>query len=262
MKKTALYKNKYTISYAEYGDKNGCPLLINHGLIASIDDYYLFERLIQVGAHLISIARPGYGDSSPCVMKNIAEWADIVSIVIEELNISQFDVLGLSSGAPYSYALGCKFPRGVKSIYIFSGIPALYDEEVLSHWPHPVKRNATIAEMQELAYELFFSNLSAEDLERNDIKDSLKNNCFGIAQDLRLRCMDWGFRLQDVGEKVIIQHSKTDQAVPFITALLTSKLLPNCSLDIKETGEHFSSEVLDDFIRAFIAADYVGASIP
>jgi len=256
MKKSVRYKNENTVAYAEYGDKSGYPILINHGLIASINDYLLFERLIQLGAHLVCIARPGYGESSPYVMWNMAEWADIVSVLIDELDLSQFDILGMSSGAPYSYSIGYKFPDKVRNIYIFSGIPALYDEEVLSYWPHPVQRNASIAEMQMVAKEVFFSNISKEDLEKDDIKDSMMNHCFGIAQDLRLRSMDWGFRLEDVSARVTMQHSKEDQAVPFITALLTSKLLPDCRLDVKEHGDHFSNEALDDFIKVFIAGNY------
>lgn len=256
MKKTLLYKNVNSLSYAEYGDKNGYPILIQHGLIASINDHHLFELLIETGARLISIARPGYGDSSPYKMKNIAEWADIVSVLVDELGLSQFDVLGISSGAPYSYAIGYKFPDQVRNLFILSGTPALYDEEVLSLWPYPVKKNARIAEMQKLAYNLFFSHLSKEDLDKDDIKDSMRYHCFGIAQDLRLRCMDWGFQLSDVKGKVYMRHSKSDDSVPFITAQMTSKLLPNCRLEIRENDVHFSKEVLDNFIRTVMGGYY------
>ena len=96
--KSIGYKNRQTISYAEYGDKNGFPVLINHGMIASIRDGWLFDRLIRLGAHLVCIARPGYGESSPFQMQNIGQWADIVSVLIEELHLARFDVFGMSSG--------------------------------------------------------------------------------------------------------------------------------------------------------------------
>jgi pimeloyl-ACP methyl ester carboxylesterase len=252
MKKSIQYKKANVIFYAEYGNKHGFPILVNHGLIASIDEYNLFDRLIRMGAHLICIARPGYGDSSPYELRDIGEWAELVSVLIDELKLSRFDILGMSSGAPYSYSIGYRFPDRVRNIYIFSGIPALYDEKILSHWPYPVNKNASLAQMQVLAHELFFSQLSREDLGRNDIKDSMSNNCFGIAQDLKIRCLDWGFRLPDIRANVYMQHSKEDHAVPFVTALLTSKLLPNCKLDSREHGEHFSPERLDEFIRAVI----------
>src|SRR3972149_4553555 len=102
----------------------------------------------------------------------------------------------MSSGAPYSYAIGNKLPK-VRNIFIFSGTPALYDERVLLLWPYEVKKDASMIELERSAKEIFFSNVSQEDLLRNDIKDSMMNNCFGIAQDLKLRCMDWGFDLSE-----------------------------------------------------------------
>lgn len=256
MKEILPYKNGHSLSYVEYGDNNGYPILVQHGLIASIRDAHLFDRLIESGTHLICIARPGYGESSPYPMTNMAEWGDIVSVLVDELKISQFDILGMSSGAPYSYAIGYQLPDKVRNIFIFSGIPALYDEKVLSHWPYEVTKDASIAEMEDLAYKLFFSNLSKEDLEREDIKDSMMNNYFGIAQDFKLRCMDWGFKLSEVKENVYMQHSMTDDNVPFITAEITASLLPNCQLDIRKSGEHFSKDALDNFIKTVVTETY------
>jgi pimeloyl-ACP methyl ester carboxylesterase len=256
MTQTVLYIDGNLLSYAEYGDKNGYPILVQHGLIASIRDYGIFERLIQLGTRLICMARPGYGESSPYVMGSIAEWADIAAVLIDELKLSRFDVLGMSSGAPYSYSIGYRYPDRVRNIYIFSGIPALYDDEVQSRWPYPVTKDASIAEMQKLARELFFPNLSEEDLEKDDVRDSMMNNCFGIAQDLKLRCMDWGFSLSDVKGHVYMQHSRSDSAVPLSTAMITANMLPNCRLEIKESGVHFSNEALDEFIRTTMAGYY------
>jgi pimeloyl-ACP methyl ester carboxylesterase len=250
------YKNDYSLSYTEYGDPSGYPVLIQHGLIASIQPTHLFDRLLKLGTRLICIARPGYGDSSPYILKNIGEWADIVSVLIDHLELAQFDILGMSSGAPYSYAIGCKFPAKVRNIFILSGIPAMYADEVLAFWPWEVKKDARIAEMQKLAYELFFSHCSPADLQNDDIKDSLRNDCFGLAQDFKLRCVDWGFNCSDVKPHVWMRHSRADDSVPFVTAEITSRLLANCTLDIRETDVHFSNEVLDEFIRTVMAGWY------
>lgn len=256
MENLLRYKGENLLSYAEYGDQSGYPILVQHGMIASIRDHHLFDRLIGAGTRLISIARPGYGGSSPYHMKNMAEWGDIVAVLVHELHLAHVDVLGISSGAPYSYAIGYRLPGKVQNIFILSGTPALYDEDILAFWPYPVNRNAAIAELQALARDLFFSHLSEEDLSRNDVRDSMMNNCFGIAQDLRLRCMDWGFSLSDVSTYVCMQHSKLDDQVPFITAEMTSRLLPNCRFEATESGGHFSSEVLDDFIERAMMGHY------
>jgi hypothetical protein len=73
------------------------------------------------------------------------------------------------------------------------------------------------------------------------------NGCFGIAQDLRIRCMGWGFTLSEVREAVHMEHSKTDREVPLSTAEMTAKMIPNCRLGIRQ-GEHFSDEALGKFI--------------
>ena len=253
MTQTVRYKDKFSLSYAEFGNQNGFPILINHGLIASIKDYALFKRLIALGARLVCMARPGYGASDPYELKNIAEWADMVGSIIEELGLSQFDVLGMSSGAPYSYAIGYKFPDKVRNIYIFSGIPALYADEVLAVWPHPVNKQASLPELQSLAHELFFANVPEVDLEKNDIKDSMMNECFGLALDFKIRCLDWGFTLAEVQETVFMQHSRYDNLAP---VEITARLLPNCRLVIKESDVHFSEEMLDEFIQDTIAPFY------
>ena len=128
-------------------------------------------------------------------MSDIAEWGEMVFILVDELELSQFDLLGMSSGAPYSYAIAHKLPEKVRNIFIFSGIPTLYDENVLAVWPYPANKDAGIAELEELAKELFFSNLSPESFSQNDIQDSMRHNCFGNALDFKLRCNSWGFLL-------------------------------------------------------------------
>jgi pimeloyl-ACP methyl ester carboxylesterase len=224
MKQRLTYKNGGVLSYAEYGNQNGTPILVQHGLIASIDDFDLFERLIRNHARLICIARPGYDGSAPYEMACFGEWAEIVSPLIEKLNLTQFDVLAMSSGAPYGYALGWRFPGKVRNIYVFSGIPALYDEAVRADWPYPVIENQSLDELEDLAHELFFANLTDEDRLKNDIRDSTRHHGFGVAQDLKLRWADWGFRLAEVTARVFMRHSILDEAVPYQTAVIVAGL--------------------------------------
>jgi len=86
----------------------------------------------------------------------------------------------------------------------------------------------------------------------------MKNHCFGLAQDLKLRSMDWGFKLSEVKGNVYMQHSRADQNVPFITAKMTANLLPNCKFMIRDMGEHFSKEALDEYIKTVIFEFYEG----
>ena len=249
MIQTLRYGNGNRLAYSDFGNRQGFPLLIQHGLIASIREEDLFGSLIENGRRLISMARPGYGESSPYPMDNLAQWGEIVSQLVEELGLLQFDVLGMSSGAPYSYAIGYRLPQKTRRIYIFSGVPALYDEAILRHWPYPVDKSARLPELESLAKQIFFSNLTPGDLAKNDIHDSMMNNCFGVAQDLRLRPLDWGFRLGELRTAVIMEHCRKDADVPLITAEMTARLIPDCRLTIREAGGHFSEQTLDSFLR-------------
>jgi pimeloyl-ACP methyl ester carboxylesterase len=252
LKQKLAYKNGLQLAYLDIGDRNGYPVLVQHGLIASIDDYDLFDRLIQRQVRLICAARPGYGESSPYLLESYAEWGDIVSHLVEELHLPRFDILGMSSGAPYGYSIGYTIPEKVGGIFIVSGMPALYDEGVLAAWPNEPVQDMAMSDLEELAHQLFFSNLTKEDLQRNDLRDSLMNHGFGVAQDLRLRFLDWGFRLSDVQGRVFMRHSKADDSVPFQTAVRTAELLPNCHLELQESGPHFSREVLESFIEEIV----------
>ncbi len=248
-----LFNHDQAVAFVESGCTAGFPILIQHGMIASINDQQLFARLAKTGARLVSIARPGYGRSSPYEMKNVGEWGEIIGMLADRLGLAQFDVFGISSGAPYAYAIGGKLPGRVRNIFILSGIPALCEDAVAARWPFPVNRGANIAEMQTLAREIFFPNSSPADLERDDIKDSMEYDCFGPALDLKIRGMDWGFPFSAIQAPVFMRHSRTDNIA---CAELTAQLLPHCRLEIREHDDHFSQPVLDDFITTVMVPHY------
>lgn len=249
MQHIALPQTSSSIAIAEYGDQDGFPVLVQHGIIASIKDHRIFQRLERSGARAICMARPGYGESSPFILNNIAAWGDLVAVIVDALQLEQFDVLSMSSGASYGYAIANRFPQMARNIYVYSGIPALYDTAVAAHWPYPIDRNASIEDMQKVAHEYFFSGVTEQDLRRNEIHDSMMHDCFGIAQDLRIRVRDWGFSLAEIKQPVYMQHSRYDTSVPFISAEMTAKMLPNCDLIIKEDDVHFSPAALDEYIQ-------------
>lgn len=246
------YEDGNQLAYFEFGNQDGFPVLIQHGLIAAISETALFTKLIELNLRLISMARPGYGRSSPKLMNNIGEWGEIIEVLVNHLQISAFDIFGISSGAPYSYAIGHHFPDQARNIFILSGTPALYDQRIQALWPFPIDQQASLEELEKLAFDLFFANLADEDFARAEIRDSMMNRCLGLAQDFRLRCLDWGFKLAEVTQTVHMRHSLEDEAVPYSTAQKTADLLPNCIFESRKVDPHFSPAVLDDFILTVI----------
>ncbi len=254
MKKTLPYFNDQILSYAEFGDPHGEAVLVQHGMIASVDDGALFHRLTEAGKRVICAARPGYGDSSPYAMEKIGDWGEIITVLVDALGSDHFDVLGISSGAPYAYAVAARLPQRTRRVWILSGIPALYDAGVQALWPHPLNPQASLAEMRAVAKEVFFGYLSPAELANpdtldDDTRDSLRNDGFGPALDLQIRGRDWGFTLADVHAPVWMRHSRADMPA---LAQRTAQLLPDCRLDLRENDPHFSPAVLDDFLGSLI----------
>lgn len=247
MAKTILEVDNQKIAIDDYGDQNGKVLVINHGMIASIYDESLFDMLINLGYRIVAAARPGYGKSSVFQLKNIAEWGEITEKILDQLGISTCSVFGISSGAPYAYALGQRSLK-VRNIYILSGIPALYMEEIQQNWPFPVNNETKLEELQQIAKDIFFGNGYQLNSADQNMTDSYKNNCYGIALDLYLRTKDWGFLVNDIRQNVFMEHTQDDASVPFICAEQTRKQIKNCTFIKKVSGGHFSEALLNDFI--------------
>jgi len=216
--------------------------------MASIKDIGLFEDLSRF-ARVICIARPGYGESSPYELKNLLEYGEIISKFIEELAINKLDVIGASAGAIYGYAIAKACSEKIRNFYVYSGAPALYDEKIRKNWPYPISEEITVEDSKKIAYDVFFSNISKDEKEKDYIKDSMANNCFGEGQNIRIRFKDWGFTLSEIKAKVYIQHSKKDYVLPYVMAERTAELLSDCELELLEDGEHFTVEGFESFIK-------------
>jgi len=248
MIKKFYFGSDNVLAYNDFGNKDGFPILVQHGTMASINDTDSFAELGKV-ARVICIARPGYGESSPYVLQNLLEYGRIVEKLVEELSINKFDVFGSSAGALYCYAIAKVCPGKTRNIYVYSGTPALYDEEVRKNWPFPIPGEMTVEDSQKIAFDVFFSHFSEKDKKQNFIKDSMANNCFGEGQNLRIRFKDWGFTLSEVKAKVYMQHCKKDEVLPYIMAERTAKLLGDCELELLEEGGHFTGEAYNSFIQ-------------
>ncbi len=241
-----------TLSYSDIGPEEGYPILVQHGMIASIQDTDLFDALVERNFRVISIARPGYGDSSPIVLNSIGDWGKLIRGFVEALSIAKFAVLGISSGAPYSYSIAWELPKQVEKVYILSGTPDLSDPRVQSLWPFPLNQNAKTQDLQGLVHEIFFKGKAT--FNQAEI-DSQRNHCFGIAQDLAIRVKDWGFALKHLEVPVILQHSRDDGNVPLSTAVITQQKISHSQLKIAESQEHFSPAMLTEFLNETVIKD-------
>ena len=64
--------------------------------------------------------------------------------------------------------------------------------------------------------------------------------------------MDWGLRIEDVEQPVMLYHCRDDEEVPFAMAEKTMKYLKNAELIAHDTGGHMSEELMMAMMQRII----------
>ena len=77
------------------------------------------------GADIIAIDRPGIGRSDVCTMSSIAQWAETVERVADQLHVGEFAVAGWSGGGPYALACAAAMPNRVRAVATLAGMAPL-----------------------------------------------------------------------------------------------------------------------------------------
>src|SRR5215472_5933913 len=95
-----------TLAVEDVGDPAGSPVLVHAG---TPNSRHLYPPNVADaaarGLRLISYDRPGYGGSTPCPGRTVADCAGDVRAVCASLGIDRLVTWGISGGGPY--ALGC-----------------------------------------------------------------------------------------------------------------------------------------------------------
>lgn len=114
------------LSYREYGDPQGTPVLNCHGgLVCGSDIAPAHDVASELGIRFISPDRPGIGFSSPDPGRNTGDWARDVAHLLATLEISRCAVYGWSMGAQYALGVAAAMPQVVTRVVIVAGSPEL-----------------------------------------------------------------------------------------------------------------------------------------
>ncbi|QDT00010.1 alpha/beta fold hydrolase [Adhaeretor mobilis] len=122
-KRVRLANGRY-IHYAEYGVPTGNLVLYFHGTPGSHLEVGLCdEELDESGIRLISINRPGIGNSTYYGCRRITDWPTDVDQLLAAMGIegAPFGIIALSGGAPYGLAVARAMPERVTHLALVSG---------------------------------------------------------------------------------------------------------------------------------------------
>ncbi len=125
-----------TLSYAQYGDAEGFPIVSAHGGLACRWDVQAAASVAeQCGVRLISPDRPGVGRSDPRPGRTVLDWARDVGELMDCLSIARFAVMGWSMGGQYAAAVGYALPMRVTRVAIIAGALPLTEPGVFAGLP-------------------------------------------------------------------------------------------------------------------------------
>jgi len=114
--------DKRQLAYAEYGDPNGLPVFLFHGLPGSRLSWGLLpDDSIPPGLRIVAPDRPGYGNSDPKPYRTLLDWADDVAALADVLDIRRFAAVGVSGGGPGALACAWKMPERLLSVGVVAG---------------------------------------------------------------------------------------------------------------------------------------------
>jgi pimeloyl-ACP methyl ester carboxylesterase len=246
------------LAYAEYGDRDGAPVFLFHGLPGSRLSWGLLPGdPIPAGVRVVAPDRPGYGRSDPKPHRTLLDWADDVEQLADALGIADFVMVGVSGGGPGALACAWKMPHRLTSVGIVSS-PAPTDApgvlEGMSKtnrfffklaWRLPwlstlnvrllasmIRRNPAryINSMKLKVHDVdkqIVAHPEIQEMLTRDFAEALRAGAEGMVADMAANHgHSWGFPLQEIDTRVLFWIFELDRSVPPAMGRYLSKTVP------------------------------------
>lgn len=255
------------ISFAEYGRRDGSPVLFCHGTPGShlTISEEMSRAAYALNVRLIVPDRPGYGLSSPKQNRRFIDWPEDVSVLLKKLGVDRFSVLGYSMGSPYALACAYAMPEIVSGVSLIGGVaPNLFDQDVsaaISPTSHalftlardnPSQLIETLKTLAPDGYSLLAAiagGLPAPDkalLAQPQIASAFLCDCVetlrqghdAAAADFILAANAWGFELKTIQAHVEIWCGLEDLNVPSAMAKYLASNLPHSKIRLLPDEGH------------------------
>ncbi|WP_052673681.1 alpha/beta fold hydrolase [Legionella hackeliae] len=259
---------KGQLSYTEFGDRQGYPIIFAHGSPGCHVEGSLFDAEAKnFGFRFIVLDRPGMGYSDFDPAQTMLDYPLDVKALAELLGLKRFGVMGWSGGGAPTMACGYVIPDLLDFCIILAGYTALDTPELVTLLPkadqfgyrlldRPWLFNSMFWLMQYMVkltpgryYEVIKKAVNKSDLtiltapvnQQLFMLDQLR--CFtkgyqGTALDARLTYQPWNYDIRDIKTRIDIFHGTNDKIVPFAFAQRNASLIKNCYLHPLENQGH------------------------
>jgi pimeloyl-ACP methyl ester carboxylesterase len=286
---TARLPDGRKMSFAEYGDPRGRPVVWLHGTPGGCRQIPEEGRVAaeEIGIRLIALDRPGVGRSTPHLYDSVLDFVADLDYVVDVLGIGDFAMIGLSGGGPYLLAAAQALAPRVKAAAVLGGVaPSVGDDAVegglvaltarfqslLTRFrvPLAVALGSIVTVLRPvgtpalMTYALLQPEGDRRLLGRPEFRamfldDILRGSRHGLrapVYDIVLFGREWGFSVRDVKVPIRWWHGDADHIVPFRHGQHMVAALPEAEL-FPLTGEsHLGSlavaeRILEDLVETW-----------
>jgi pimeloyl-ACP methyl ester carboxylesterase len=248
-----------TLACLELGDPSGPPVLYFHGYPGSrLEARVAAAAAGRLGLRLLSVDRPGFGQSTFQPGRHIRDWAADIHALADQLGLRRFSIVGVSGGGPYALACAASLSHGLAQVALVCPLAPLdvaggkagmlaQDRMLLAlaayapplargvvhglaHW---MRQDADryvkfmMAGMVSPDRDLF-ADPDYRALVLASTAEALRQGGRGAAWELTLIARQWDFGLQDVRMPVSLWQGLADQILPAAMARRLAAALPAC----------------------------------
>ena len=268
------------IAFSELGDPSGHPALYAHGFPSSRHEARLMHAAAcEIGIRLITLDRPGYGDSDPAPDRGIRDWPDDVAAVADALDLERFALIGVSGGGPYLLACAWRLSqqeahplqRRVTHCLMVCPLGPIYRTEQLKQMHWALRMNLEVGKQPAWIGNLLFGRPTTAVLARlpalvetnrsfaappadravlsdpettailnSTVADAMRNGAPGARRDLYLYTNDWAIPFDAIRFPIRIWHGQADGTVPIDHARWYAENIPSAELHELPREGHYS----------------------
>ncbi|MFF3397352.1 alpha/beta fold hydrolase [Streptomyces sp. NPDC002659] len=263
-----------TLAVEHQGNPQGRPVFLLHGTPGSrLGQAPRSGLLYRMGVRLITFDRPGYGGSDRLPGRRVANAADDVETIADELGLDEFAVVGRSGGAPHALACAALLPKRATRTAALVGL-APRDAQGLDWFEGMTESNVreyinAAAGLGQLAAALRFratairadpagwvadmlrvlpesdrgivADVAIQSMLVRNFKEALRSSADGWVDDIMAFSTDWEFRPEDIRARVLLWHGEDDVFAPVQHTRWLAERIPGAQLAVKRGAAHFGA---------------------
>jgi pimeloyl-ACP methyl ester carboxylesterase len=262
------------LGYLVVGEGN--PVIYFHSGLGSRLEAIFFEEIARSESRqIIGVDRPGFGLSTYAPKRRISDFATDVSLLLDQLGIEKFMLIGYSTGGPYAITFAALYPERVLRVFVISGLSLPLDiselgridkllyttTPIIGTWIQKRQRNTFLEivkdpdaylksqagrkMLKDLPKDLA-SILSSPSKSRDIFLRSVKevynqgsDSIKALIQERKLMKNGWDVDLSKIPKGLVhIWHGTADKNAPISNAYRNAEAIPRAHLEIFEDEGH------------------------